>query len=65
MWEAELYEGKLGDKQNRSWSALEPSWRRPSRHGSVQDPFKSEQLILLSLSNEITILAKNGDFVRE
>ena len=42
--------------------ASKPSW---SRHGGVQGPLKSEQLILLSLSNEMAILAKNGDFVRE
>ena len=40
--------------QNRSWSPLEPSWRRPSRHGGVQDPFKSEQL------NFALTLERNG-----
>ena len=24
---------------------LEPSWRLPRRHGGVQDPFKSEELV--------------------
>ena len=50
-------------------SVLEPPWSRLGGFQGVMEgsksPLRVKSCFLLSLSNEMAILAKNGDFVRE
>ena len=51
--------------QKQPKSVLEPPWSRLGAVQASKTPLRVKSWILLSLSNEMAILAKNGDFVRE